>query len=177
MTNFERQAILMLTGNLASAMITYNAGDPRRAGHLLKVYAFAKTIGECERVDAHTQEVLEIAALTHDIGIRNSERKYGSSGGEHQQVEGPPEAEHLLNSLGVEQEVVQRVCWLIAHHHTYQDIQGMDYQILIEADFLVNAYEEDMDVDAIRSVRDKLFRTKKGIKLLDSMYLGGKDAP
>jgi HD superfamily phosphodiesterase len=42
--------------------------------HLLKVYGFAKTIGEREGLDADTQEILEIAALTHDIGIRNSER-------------------------------------------------------------------------------------------------------
>jgi HD superfamily phosphodiesterase len=162
----------MLMGNLAAEMIGYNAGDPRRAGHLLKVYAFAKTIGECEGLDARTQEILEIAALTHDIGIRNSECKYGSSGGEYQQIEGPPEAEKLLSALGIDRLAIERVCWLIARHHTYTDIQGMDYQILIEADFLVNAYEEGMDADAVESVRRKLFRTKKGTELLDTLYPG-----
>jgi len=163
----------MVMEDVIVAMITYNAGDPKRAGHLLKVYAFAKAIGAAEGLDAQTQEILEIAALTHDIGIRNSERKYGSCSGGHQQVEGPPEAENLLKQLGAEQAVIERVCWLIAHHHTYNDIHGLDYQILVEADFLVNAFEEEMDVDAIRSVRNKLFCTQKGTEMLDSLYLGG----
>ena len=163
----------MMMEDVIAAMIAYNAGDPKRAGHLLKVYAFATAIGAAEGLDAQTQQILEIAALTHDIGIRNSERTYGSCSGAHQQIEGPPEAEKLLKQLGADQAVIERVCWLIAHHHTYTDIQGIDYQILIEADFLVNAYEEEMDIDAIRSVRNKLFCTRKGTEMLDSLYPGG----
>ena len=158
-------------GDVLAGMIAYNAGDARRVNHLIKVYGFAKTIGESEGLDADTQEILEIAALTHDIGIRNSERKYGNCTGAHQQEEGPPEARALLSQLGANERVIERVCWLIAHHHTYSDIQGMDYQILVEADFLVNAFEDEMDEDAIRTVRGKLFRTKTGTNLLDLLFL------
>lgn len=42
---------------------------------------------------------------------------------------------------------------------------------MIEADFLVNAFEDEMDEDAIRTVRDKLFRTKTGKELLEMLYL------
>lgn len=77
---------------IARRMVAYNAGDARRIHHFIKVYGFAKMIGETEGLDADTQEILEIAALTHDIGIRNSERKYGNCSGAHQQEEGPPEA-------------------------------------------------------------------------------------
>ena len=160
----------MKIGDVAANMIAYNAGDARRVNHLLKVYAFAKTIGEREGLDADTQEILEIAALTHDIGIRNSERKFGNCSGTHQQEEGPPEARALLAELDAGERVIERVCWLIARHHTYTDIQGMDYQILVEADFLVNAFEDEMDDDAIRTVREKLFRTKTGLELLDLLY-------
>lgn len=156
---------------IARRMVAYNACDARRIHHFIKVYGFAKMIGETEGLDADTQEILEIAALTHDIGIRNSERKYGNCSGAHQQEEGPPEARALLESLGIESSVIDRVCWLIAHHHTYTDIQGLDYQILVEADFLVNAYEDEMDEDAVRTVRNKLFRTQTGIELLDLLYL------
>lgn len=161
----------MKIGDVLAGMIAYNAGDARRVNHLIKVYGFAKTIGESEGLDADTQEILEIAALTHDIGIRNSERKYGNCTGAHQQEEGPPEARALLSQLGANERVIERVCWLIAHHHTYSDIQGMDYQILVEADFLVNAFEDEMDEDAIRTVRGKLFRTKTGTNLLDLLFL------
>ena len=116
-------------------MIEYYRGDPRRVNHFLKVFGYAKAIGAGEKLDNNTQEILEIAALTHDIGIRNSEAKYGSSAGKYQQIEGPPEAEMLLRELNVDVVIIERVCWLIAHHHTYNNIEGLDYQILIEADF------------------------------------------
>ncbi len=161
---------MTMISKITSAMIQYNAGDPRRIHHLLKVYAIARAIGELEGLDGATQEILEIAALTHDIGIKLSEQKYGSASGEHQQVEGPPEAEQLLRGLGVEEQVVSRVCWLIAHHHTYHDIQGLDYQILVEADFLVNAYEDRMAPEAIHSVRERIFRTETGRGFLEEMY-------
>ena len=161
----------MKIGDVLAGMIANNAGDARRVNHLIKVYGFAKTIGESEGLDADTQEILEIAALTHDIGIRNSEQKYGNCTGAHQQEEGPPEARALLTSLGVDERIIERVCRLIAHHHTYSDIQGVDYQILVEADFLVNAFEDEMDEDAIRTVRGKLFRTKAGTNLLDLLFL------
>ena len=160
----------MKTADVLLEMIRYNAGDARRVNHLIKVYGIAKLIGEREGLDARTQEILEVAALTHDIGIRNSERKYGSCTGEHQQVEGPPEARTLLEALRAEEPMIERVCWLIAHHHTYSNIQGLDYQILVEADFLVNAYEDEMDEDAIQTVRGKIFRTKTGVELLDTIY-------
>jgi hypothetical protein len=110
-----------------------------------------KAIGELERLDESTQEILEIAALTHDIGIKNRENKYYSSAGNYQQIEGPPEANRLLRDLSVKTSIIERVCWLIAHHHTYTNIQGIDYQILIEADFLVNACEENLSQTVIKN--------------------------
>jgi hypothetical protein len=159
------------TGKLVQAMITYYTGDARRINHFLKVYSLAKAIGEMEGLDEYTQEILEAAALTHDIGIRNSELKYQSSSGSHQQIEGPPEAQKLLAELGYGRPVIDRVCWLIAHHHTYNDIQGNDYQILVEADFLVNAFEDNLSADSIRSIRNKIFKTKIGTAFLDDIYL------
>lgn len=159
-----------ITGRLIDEMTAYDTGDPRRIHHFLKVYGFARAIGELEGLDRDTQRILEIAALTHDIGIKLSESKYGSTAGGYQQIEGPPEAQRLLARLGVDEAVIDRVCWLIAHHHTYTDIQGMDYQILVEADFLVNMYEDDMPAESIRSIHDKIFRTGSGKKLLRTIY-------
>ncbi len=157
-------------GLVTQAMIQYYGGDVRRSNHFLKVHGFAAAIGELEGLDERTQHILEIAALTHDIGIKNSERKFGSSAGAHQQTEGPPEARIMLSTLGIESETVERVCWLIAHHHTYTNIKEVDYQILIEADFLVNAFEDGMSKEAIARVRDRIFRTKSGIDFLDALY-------
>ena len=161
-------------GQVIDAMIQYYAGDARRINHFLKVYGFAKAIGEMEGLGGASQETIEVAALTHDIGIKNSESKYHCADGNHQQDEGPPEARKLLSALRFDAALTDRVCWLIAHHHTYDNVVGIDYQILIEADFLVNAYEDDFSADAIKSVREKIFRTKTGTAFLNGIY-GLKD--
>lgn len=154
-----------------SAMVTYYSGDAKRINHFLKVYGFAKLIGAQEGLTAAEQEILEIAALTHDIGIKNSELKYDSSSGSYQQIEGPPVAKAMLEHLGVADPVVERVCWLIAHHHTYNNITDSDYQILVEADFLVNIFEDNMSSEAIKSIDRKIFTTAAGRQLLKALYL------
>lgn len=151
-------------------MIRYFAGDVPRINHLIKVYGFAKTIGELEGIAPSTQEILEIAALTHDIGIKKSEEKYNSSSGHYQQIEGPGEARKLLGQAGMDEELTERVCWLIAHHHTYTGIDAIDYQILIEADFLVNGWEDNMEQEVILRTREKLFKTESGRTMLDRIY-------
>ncbi|MBH1939963.1 HD domain-containing protein [Mobilitalea sibirica] len=157
-------------GQVMNAMIDYYRGDIKRINHFLKVYGFAKAIGEAEDLDQETQTILEVAALTHDIGIKNSELKYNSSAGKYQELEGPLEAELLLNNLSIQQNIIDRVCWLIAHHHTYNNINGIDHQILIEADFLVNAYEDNLSRDAIYRIYSKIFTTNRGKAFINLMY-------
>ena len=67
---------------------------------------------------------------------------------------------------------VERVCWLVGHHHTYEGVDGIDHRILLEADFLVNADESGASPEAIREMYEKVFRTYGGRKLLKEMYPG-----
>ena len=62
---------------LLEAMIAYMGGDARRIQHFIKVHALAQLIGRQEQLDERTQFILEAAALTHDIGIKNGEAKFG----------------------------------------------------------------------------------------------------
>ena len=156
--------------NLIQAAIAYDHGDARRIQHFLKVYAYADLIGQLEHLPADTQEILVTAAVLHDIGIHAAEEKYGSSSGKYQELEGPAIARKLLEPFSCSPSFTSRVCWLIGHHHTYTSVDGPDYQILLEADFLVNAYEDELDKDAIRTFRDKIFRTKSGISLLNTHF-------
>ena len=153
------------------AMCRYEAGCPERVQHFLKVYAFCQVIGRQEGIPAPVQQILETAAIVHDIGIRPSLKKYGSSAGAYQQIEGPAEAKKMLEELHYPAQMIERVSYLVGHHHTYQDIRGLDYQILVEADFLVNMFEEHMDAEQIRGVREKIFRTRTGKDLLDQTFL------
>lgn len=160
----------MIVTDAANSMISYFRGDGRRINHFLKVYSFAKTIGESEHLDSDTQEILEVTALMHDIGIKISEEKYNSSAGKYQEIEGPAPAREILTALGYDPDKIQRVCYLIAHHHTYNQIDGLDYQILVEADFLVNTFEESSSIDSIKTVRERIFKTESGKQMLDNLY-------
>lgn len=151
-------------------MISYDGGDPARIQHFIKVYTFAVMIGEGEQLPKETMEILRAAALVHDIGIKVAEEKYGSSDGKLQEKEGPPVARQMLTEIGYPQEVVDRVCYLVGHHHTYLDMDGMDYQILVEADFLVNLFENASTRKVIRSVDTKIFRTAAGRCILHAMF-------
>ena len=156
--------------NLYKKMIEYDRGDPKRIQHFVKVHSFARLIGQEEYIDDHTLYILEAAAYVHDIGIHPAMEKYGRDDGKLQEQEGPAEAEKIMKQLGFEQDVIDRVCYLVGHHHTYTDIKGMDYQILVEADFLVNLYEDHADRPAIQTAIDRIFKTKAGTEMAHVMF-------
>lgn len=164
----------MLLGNITIKvfleMIEFYSGNPKQIHHFTKVHSFAQLIGMKEKIDDETQQILEIAAIVHDIGIKPAQEKHGTSSGKYQEQEGPPVAEAMLKKLGYPQSIIERVCYLVSHHHSYYDIDGMDYQILVEADFLVNMYESEMSESAIKSTLDKIFRTTTGKHYCQLMY-------
>lgn len=155
---------------LISEMIAYYAGDVKRINHFMKVYSFAKTIAEMEQLDIIKQEIVEAAAIVHDIGIKISEEKYGSGSGKYQEIEGPSLADGLLTKVGFSEDIISRVCFLVGHHHSYQAINDIDFQILVEADFLVNIHEDDMLKDSVLKIKDNYFKTKTGKAFLEALY-------
>lgn len=152
------------------AMIDFYDGDPKRISHFVKVHSFAKLICNQEKVDDKTTFITEVAALVHDIGIRVSEKKYGKSNGKLQEQEGPAVAKVMLENLGFQPDVVDRVCFLVGHHHTYSNIDKIDYQILVEADFLVNFYEDEISSSGIKTAIRKIFKNQSAIKIANTMF-------
>ncbi len=152
-------------------MIEFEKGCPKRIQHFLKVYEFAHIIAVSENMSEKERELLEIAAIVHDIGIRPSKEKYGYCNAKTQETEGPFYARRLFSEFeGLTEEFVERICYLIAHHHTYNNVDGLDYRILIEADFLVNAYEDELVDEAILSAKKRIFMTKTGTELLNTIF-------
>ena len=89
-----------MINKLHLAMIDLYSGDSKRIQHFCKVHSYAKLIAENENVDDKTLFIIEVAALTHDIGIHTCEKKYGNCSGKLQEKEGPKLAENLLAKLG-----------------------------------------------------------------------------
>ncbi len=160
-----------ISAAIMKKMIVYFDGDVRRINHAIKVHGFAKSIGELEGIAGEKLDMLEAAAVLHDIGIKESERKYSSSVGKYQEIEGPPVARDILKEFDLDSEFIERVCYLIGNHHSYDKIDGLDFQILVEADFLVNIYEDGMEQSPIETMRRKYFKTTAGTGILESMYL------
>ena len=115
-----------------------------------------------EGLNDQEQLTLEIAAILHDVGIKESERKYNSSSAKYQHLEGPPVARELLKDLDLDEKLIDRVCFMIGNHHTYTKVDKIDFQILFEADFLVNMYESRVKKGRILEIQEKIFKTKSG---------------
>jgi HD superfamily phosphodiesterase len=152
------------------AMMQKNCGDIRRIEHTLKVFAYAQQLGIAESLDAQTLEVLELTALLHDIGIHVAEKKYGVSSAHHQEVEGPPVAHEILTLLNLKPEIVERVCFIISKHHTFTAVDGIDFQLLVEADFLVNSSEDHASDHQIINFAQNIFRTESGLMFLKLLF-------
>lgn len=148
----------------------YDAGDAKRIQHFTKVFEYSHLIGTREGLGGDNLMTLELAAILHDIGIHEAERRYGSCDGQLQEELGPAVARSLLAQFNLPDKTVGRVCYLIAHHHTYSNIDSIDLQILIEADFLVNMYEDSSSPAAVRHVYETIFKTASGRELCKIMF-------
>ena len=160
----------MLVTQAAEKIIHFYRGNVREIDHTLKVWALARTIGGEEGLLPAEQEELELAALIHDIACPLCREKYGNTNGKRQEEEGGPLVRSFLADAGLSAEQVDRVAYLVSHHHTYTDIDGIDYQILIEADYIVNASESGYSPENRKNFLEKHMKTESGKRLLRSTF-------
>ena len=155
-----------LIADVIEKMIGFYHGNYHDISHSLNVYTLAKTIGEQEGLDPQAQQTLELAAAVHDIACPICREKYGNTNGKKQELESPPLVETFFRDMPISTETVQRISWLVSHHHTYGLSDEMDYQILLEADYFVNAGEKSYSREAVENALNKIVKTKTGIRLI-----------
>jgi HD superfamily phosphodiesterase len=155
---------------VANKMITYFEKDIRRINHALKVFGFANAIAAQENLTEEELTILLLSALLHDIGIKVSEIKYNSSSGKYQEIEGPSIAKDILKKLDIPEPIIEEVCYIIGHHHTYAMINSIPFQILVEADCFVNIEEEQLNNHSIMAIKNTVFKTVSGLALFHSLY-------
>ena len=123
-----------LTNKTIMAMTEYCSGDLKHISRFIKVHSFAKLIGETEGLDAKTMDILELAAVLCGIGDKNSE-------------EVPDKAAlagNILKNITDNIELKERVRFLVSHNSSFDNIDDISRRILLEADFLVKAEEEEL---------------------------------
>lgn len=152
------------------SMMAFDAGQPDLIQHFTKVHAYAKLIAESEGIDPHVAEVLEAAALVHDIGIPLCNQKYGSHPGPLQEKEGPPLARNMLSQLDFTPDEIDRVCALVGMHHTLSPVDGIDHQILLEADLLVNCFAHGNSRESLLNTWQTVIATPSGKRIFAMMF-------
>ena len=167
----ENRTETMTISRILVKMIDYSAGNRKDINHLMKVHSYARIIGKGEGLSEELQKITEIAAIVHDIACPLCRIKYGNTNGKYQEAEGPALTESFLADTRLTREEIARIAYLVGHHHTYEGVEGLDYQILLDADYLVNADESGYSRENILHMRDTVFQTKTGTALLESIYL------
>lgn len=160
----------MKIAEIMAKMIDFSEGNIHDIDHLIRVWTYAKTIGELEGLDADTQYILEVAAITHDIACPLCREKYGNTNGKHQEVEGAVMVRDFLRNTGLTERQVERVAYLVGHHHTLTGIDGADYQILVEADYIANASENGYSRQNVENFMAKIMRTDSGKRLAKAVF-------
>lgn len=157
-------------GRLIDEMKHIFGGDQKRIEHALAVLGYAERI---QIVEGGDPLVVNAAAILHDIGIRQAERKYGSSTGKYQEIEGPPIAEEILKRLDIADEVIEHVCRIIANHHSAGDIDTSEFRIVWDADWLVNIPLDfpNASEEKLQKIVNKVFRTSEGYKIAKELFL------
>ena len=156
-----------LKNTLLDEMESHFREDTKRINHAKKVLSHAEKLLEKEH--GADLNVVYAAAILHDIGIHEAERKHGSCAGRFQEIEGPPIARKIMKGVGMQEENIKEVCDIIAHHHTPGKINTLNFRILYDADWLVNIKDE-YDIKDKEKIK-KIFLTDAGEKLAKKIYL------
>ncbi len=156
--------------NVLKLMTDYNAPDIRRINHALKVYGFAGYIAYGENLSSYEMCIVQSAALLHDIGIHEAERIYNSAAGIYQEKLGPSSAKPILEKSGFNNDEIEKINYIIAHHHTYNIKDNKLLRIIIEADLIVNIDEGEFGNNAdLEHIKNENFTTETGKKLFENI--------
>jgi len=150
-------------------MRRYFGSDTKRINHALKVAQYAEEILKIE--GGHPLVILGSAYL-HDIGIKEAEEKYGTASVEDQERFGKVTAEEILMKLNIQKPIINEICDIIGHHHHPRERETLNFQILYEADWLVNIEEGGLgkDSDKLKAIIEKEFKTVTGKKLAQDLF-------
>ena len=150
-----------LRHKLISEMQKVFGAYKKRIEHALAVLNYAEQI---QAEEGGNPLVVKAAAILHDIGILEAERKYGSSAAKYQKMEGPPIAKEILERHGVETQDIDHICRIISSRHSAKDIDSVEFRIVSDAGQLVDLRGDfpNLSREKLLEVIDKTFKTRKG---------------
>ena len=144
--------------------------DDRRIDHALSVLSYADQIRVQQGGD---ESVVTAAAILHDIGIHEAERKYGSAAGKYQEIEGPSIAKGILEKYEITADTVEHVCRIVGSHHSGGDIDTVEFRVIWDADWIVNIGDDlaDAGQEKLEGMIDKVFKTGTGRSIAKKRFV------
>ena len=153
---------------LLKDVLLYENGHIRRTKHILMVHSLTKSIGSEEGLTLEQQQIVQSAAILHDIAIKKCKRKYNDASIEKQKLECIPVAKKFLKACNYVPSYTEKILNLIYHHHDYGAYKGIEHQVLIEADLIVNCLENRNHKEKAADVAIH-FHTRTGKELLHKL--------
>ena len=138
--------------------------------HTYRVLDYAQDISVIEKGNP---DIVVPSAILHDIGIPACEKKYKSTEGQLQEIDGPPLAKNILESLNLKEETIKEVCGIVGSHHSPGEIETINFKIMWDADWLVNLPDvyDIKDKKKLAEIINKTFMTETGIKKAKEFFL------
>ena len=138
--------------------------------HTYRVLDYAQDISVIEKGNP---DIVVPSAILHDIGIPACEKKYKSTEGQLQEIEGPPLAKNILESLNLKEETIKEVCGIVGSHHSPGEIETINFKIMWDADWLVNLPDvyDIKDKKKLAEIINKTFMTETGLKKAEEFFL------
>lgn len=163
-----KNRFMSVKDRLIEELKIYFGDDKKRITHAMKVMHLAEELLKKERGDFH---IVIPASILHDVGIKISERKYGTEDGHLQEREGPSVAKKILLKVGLRREDIDEICEIIAHHHSPGRVNTINFKILYDADQIVNLREkmEGKTRDELMHMIENTFLTDSGKEMAKDM--------
>jgi len=162
---------LLLKDKLLFELNAYFGSDIKRINHAKKVLDYAE---EILRQEGGNWQIVVPAAILHDVGIKIAEQKYGSNSGHLQEKEGPEIAKKILLKLGFKKEEIEKICQIIRYHHSPGKINSLDFQVILDADGLVNLAEIKPREEKEKII-NHAFATKTAKEIAQKVYLSKEE--
>ena len=145
--------------------------DYSQIGHTEAVHNFAQLLGKLEAYDDRRQAMIEISALLHDIGCPNAKEKYGNTNAPNQEKEGKPKAAEILAKYELKAEDKALIAEAVGCHHHIKQLQEMGFELLAEADLIVNLLEGYYKMEQAQNLYETCVSSARGKELFKNMFL------
>lgn len=160
-----------MVGQALCAMIEYYGTERKMICNAFKVYGICRAVALREGLDRERMQILECAAILHNVGATESTRKFGCVKPEYMEILSARVAREILESLRFSSRVIEGVTFLVSHHRSVLTDGGISQQILLEA-VMIAALDEGTlpERPSPAALREQIFRTRTGTELFNTMF-------